>query len=70
MTYRLKIVVEHPKGWIEGETLVDKEFDLITDAVTELNLVLGHQIGFKKILLVHLEKQVDKVMKVDIERVK
>jgi len=57
MGYRLKIITESPKGWIEGKREIDQEFDLIEEALTELNNILGHQIKYGKIILIHIEKE-------------
>ena len=53
----MKIVTKHPKGWIEGEKTIDKEFDLINDAVDELNRILGHEIKYGDITVIHIEKE-------------
>jgi len=55
--YRLKIVTNHPKGWIEGERTIDKEFDLINEAIEEINRIVGHQIKYGDIILINLEKE-------------
>lgn len=57
MGYRLKIVTKHPKGWIEGEVAINQEFDLIDQALEELDRVLGYQIKYADIVLIHLEKE-------------
>ena len=57
MGYRLKIITKHPKGWIEGEKTIDKEFDLISDTIDELNRILGHEIKYGDITLIHIEKE-------------
>lgn len=57
MGYRLKIMIKHPKGWIEGERIINKEFDLISDAITELNNLVGHLVKYGEVIAIHIEKE-------------
>lgn len=56
MGYKLTILRESKSG-IEGKAVTEIHVDLIQEAIEEINRVLGHQIGYGKILLIQILKE-------------
>jgi len=56
MGYKV-LILRESNSKIEGKSVLEMHVDLIDDALFEIERVVGHQIGYGKILLIQILRE-------------